>query len=79
MINFFCIIEYITVHKSKVYLLVEIMEFASYHFHFNAYLGTTTYLVSDLKKLIDYYPLDSYKINNMFLIQLRNHIIKIKL
>ena len=46
----------------------------SYHFYFDAYevIGTTTCLVLDLEKLVDYYPLGSYKVNNMFLIQLRH-------
>ena len=69
-------IECIIVHKAKVYSLVEKMETVSYHFHFNGYevVGTTTYLVLDLEKLVDYHPLGSYKINNMFLIQLRHHV-----
>ena len=52
------------------------METMSYHFYFNAYevIGTTTYLVLDLEKLVDYHPLGSCKINNMFLIQLRHHV-----
>ena len=72
----FGIIECIIVHKAKVYSLVEKMEIVSYHFHFNAYevIGTTTYLVLDLEKLVDYHPLGSYNINNMFLIQLRHHV-----
>ena len=73
----FGIIECIIVHKAKVYSLVEKMETVSYHFHFNAYevIGTTTYLVLDLEKFVDYYhPLGSYNINNMFLIQLRHHV-----
>ena len=36
--------------------------------------GTTSCLVLDLEKLVDYYPLGSYKVNNMFLIQLRHHV-----
>ena len=50
------------------------METVSYHFHFNGYevIGTTTYLVLDLEKLVDYHPLGSYKINNMLFIQLRH-------
>ena len=74
--NLFGIIECIIVHRAKVYSLVEKMETVSYHFHFNAYevIGTTTFLVLDLGKLVDYHPLGSYKINNMFLIQLRHHV-----
>ena len=61
---------------TKIYSLVEKMETVFYHFHFNAYdaIGTTTYLVLDLEELIDYHPLGSYKINNMFLIQLRHRV-----
>ena len=52
------------------------METVSYHFHFSAYevIGTTTYLVLDLEKLVYYHPLGSCKISNMFLIQLRHHV-----
>ena len=48
----------------------------SYHFHFNAYevIVTTTYLVLDLEKLVDYHPLGSCKTNNILLIQLRYHV-----
>ena len=76
VMNMFGIIECTIVHKAKVYSLVEKMETGSYHFHFNAYevFGTTTYLALDLEKLVDYHPLDSYKFNNMFLIQLRHHV-----
>ena len=74
--EYYRIIECIIVHKAKVYSLVEKMETVSHHFHFNAYemIGTTKYLVLDLEKLVDYHPLGSYKINNMFLIQLRHHV-----
>ena len=70
------IIECIIVHKAKVYSLVEKMETVSYHFNFNAYDvdWDNNYLVLDLEELIDYHPLGSYKINNMFLIQLRHHV-----
>ena len=63
------------VHKAKVYSLVKKMKTMSYHFHFNAYevIGSTTYLLLDLEKLVDYLPLDSYKIN-IFLIHLRHHL-----
>lgn len=49
----------------------EQMETVSYHFYFNAYevIGATAYLVLDLRKLLDYQSLGSYKINNAFLIQ----------
>ena len=59
----------------KVYSLVEKMETVYYHFHFSAHevIRTTAYLVLDLKKLVDYRPLGSYKIN-MFLIQLRHDV-----
>ena len=68
----FDIIECIIVHKAKVYSLVEKIETVSYHFHFNEYeIGTTTYLVLDLEKLVDYHPLGSYK---TVLIQLRHHV-----
>ena len=52
------------------------MDTMSYHFYFDAYevIGTTTYLVLDLEKLVDYYPMGSYKVNNMFFIQLRHHV-----
>ena len=68
----FGIIECTIVHKAKVYSLAEKMETVSYHFHFNAYdvIGTTSYLVLDSEKLVDYHLLGSYKINNIFLIQL---------
>ena len=48
----------------------------SYHFYSDAYevIGTTTCLVLDLEKLVDYYPMGSYKVNNMFFIQLRHHV-----
>ena len=54
------------------------MDPVSYHFYFDAYevIGTTTCLVLDLEKLVDYYPLSSHKVNNMFLIQLRHDVIK---
>ena len=50
------------------------MDTMSYHFYFDAYevIGTTTCLVLDLEKFVDYNPLGSYKVNNMFLIQLRH-------
>ena len=50
------------------------METVSYHFHFNAdeVIGTTTYLVLDSEKLVDYHSLDLCKIN-MLLIQVRHH------
>ena len=72
----FGIIECIIVHKAKVYSLAEKMEPVSYHLHFNAYEvnGTTTNLVLDLEKFVGYHPLGSYKVNNMFLIQLRHHV-----
>ena len=71
----FSIIECIIAHKAKVYSLVEKMETVSYDFHFNAYevTETTTYLVLDLEKLVDYHLLGAYKIN-MFHIQLRYHV-----
>ena len=71
----FGIIERIIVHQAKVYSLVEKMETVSYHFHFNAYdvLGQQ-HILLDLEELIDYHQLGSYKINNMFLIQLRHHV-----
>ena len=66
------IIECIIVHKAKVYSHAEKMETVSYHFHFNAFevIGTTPCLVLGLEKLVSCHPLGSYKINDMFLIEL---------